>query len=181
MFRPFQTVINPNDNACLLRQRRYGVIEMHEARLVGIHLRPWPKMISLPEVWWLGGWSHSRLQGDRCWLYYNQPWSCPNFLAIPYVVSGRCGSLASLHGATVVLDEIARIKQNDAIVCDVTNSRISDRLFQRWGWQRHVLHSRRCHYIKRFYGEYPDTAAAIARYVAVEQPAAPELAAAIVT
>ena len=181
MYRPFQTVANPTDRACLLRRRRYGVIEMQEGRLVGIHLRPWPKLISLPEVWWLGGWSHSHLQGDRCWLFYNQPWPCPNFLAVPYIVAGRRGSLASLHGATLVLDEIARIKRTDAIVCDVSNSRISDRLLRRWGWERHVPHSRRRHFIKRFYGEYRDTAAALVRYVAGRTTAAPEIASAVPT
>ena len=160
MYPPFQTVTHPDQQAAILRDRRYGVIEMLDGHLAGIHLRPWPKIVSLPEVWWLGGWDHWRLQADRCWVYYNQPLSCPNFLALRYIVSGRQGSLASLHGALEVLDEIARIKCTDAIVCDVSNTRISDRLLRRWGWERHVLHSRRRHHIKRFYGEYPEPAGA---------------------
>ena len=166
MYRPFQTVTDLVRQAEILRVRRYGVIEMSAGRLVGVHLRPWPKMISLPEVWWLGGWSHYRLQGDRCWLYYQQPHSCPDYLALPYVVSGSRGSLASFHGALEVLDEIARIKGSLAIVCDLTNTRISDRLLRRWGWDRHLLHSRRRHCIKRFYGDYPQPAAALARTAA---------------
>jgi hypothetical protein len=173
MFRLFQSVHSLTDEAAVLRDRRYGVIEMSDGRLSGVHLRPWPKIISLPEAWWFGGWNHRRLQGDRCWLYYNQPRSCSNYLALRYIVSGREGSLASFHGGLVVLDEIARIKGTDAIVCDVTNSRISERLLSRWGWQRHVLHSPRRHYIKRFYGEYPDAAADLARYGATERNAAP--------
>jgi hypothetical protein len=47
------------------------------------------------------------------------------------------------------------IKRSDALLCDVLNERISDRLLQRWGWERHVLDSPRRHHIKRFYGEYP--------------------------
>jgi hypothetical protein len=155
MYRPFQTVTNLTEQAAVLRDRRYGVVEMSSGRLVGIHLRPWPKLISLAEVWCFGGSAHHRVRGDRCWLYYNQPLSCPNYLALPYVVSSREGSLASFRGALLVLDEIARIKRTDAIVCDVTNARISNRLMNRWGWERHVLHSPRRHYIKRFYGVYP--------------------------
>ncbi len=163
MYRPFQTVSDFVGQAEALRVRRYGVIEMAEGRLVGVHLRPFPKLISLPEVWWLGGWSHHRLQGDRCWLYYNQPFTSPDYLAMSYVVSGSRGSLASFHGALEVLDEIARIKESHAIVCDVTNSRISDRLLSRWGWDRHFPQSRRRHFIKRFYGDYPQATAARTR------------------
>jgi hypothetical protein len=53
------------------------------------------------------------------------------------------------------LDEIARIKGIDALVCEAWNLRLSDRLLRRCGWERHVLHSRRRHFIKRFYGRYP--------------------------
>jgi len=155
MYRPFQTITDPSEQVGVLRDRRYGVVEMSAGRLIGVHLRPWPKIISLTEIWCVGRWAHRRLSGDRCWLYYNQPLSCSNYLALPYVVSSRDGSLASFHGALVVLDEIARIKQSDAILCDVTNGRISDRLMNRWGWDRHVLDSPRRHYIKRFYGMYP--------------------------
>ena len=55
-----------------------------------------------------------------------------------------------------MLDEIARIKGTDAIVAELSNLRISDRLARRWGWEPHVPSSRRRHYIKRFYGSYPE-------------------------
>jgi hypothetical protein len=168
MYPPFQTVNDLSGQRAVLRHRRYGVIEMHQGRLVGIHLRPWPKVISLPGVWWLGGWSHRRLREDRCWLYYNQPLRCPNYLALRYVVAGAAGTLASFHGGLVILDEIARIKAIDAIVCDASNSRLSDRLARRWGWERHLPDSRRRHFIKRFYGQYPDLAGQLPGYVAQE-------------
>jgi len=156
----FETVTDLKRQAHVLRRRRYGVVEIHDGRFVGVHLRPWPKAISLPEVWCLGGRYHARAAGDRCWLYYNQPCRFPNFLALPYVVSSRGATLATFHGSLVVLDEIARVKQSDAILCDVTNARISVRLLARWGWEAHVPHSRRRHVIKRFYGQYcdPETA-----------------------
>jgi hypothetical protein len=141
-------------DAELLRRRRYGVIEIRAGNLERIVLPPWPKIVSLPEVWWLGGGEHAHGAGDRCRLYYNQPWSCPNFLALKYVVSSYQASFATVRRAAQVLDEIARLKRTDAIVCEASNLRISARLLARWGWERHCPGSRRRHYIKRFYGVY---------------------------
>jgi len=44
-----------------------------------------------------------------------------------------------------VLDEIARIKGADALLCEVANFRISDRLMTRWGWTPHQVHRLRHH------------------------------------
>ena len=79
----------------------------------------------------------------------------PNYLALKYVVSHRETTLASFRGALRVLDEIARLKGVDALVCEASNPRISARLLRRWGWERHLPRSRRRHYIKRFYGQFP--------------------------
>jgi hypothetical protein len=143
------------NNAAEVRLRRYGVIEIVAGRLERITFRAWPKLISLPEVWWLGGRYHACQDDDRCWLYYNQPRRCPNYLALKYVVSSHRATFATIHRAALVLDEVARLKQSDAIVCEASNLRISDRLLERWGWERHCLDSPRRHYIKRFYGSYP--------------------------
>lgn len=151
----FREVSDLRQAAAAVRRARCGRIAMADQRFVSVQLRPWPKLVSLPEVWW-GRRFHQRHPGDNCWLYYHQPWRLPNFLALTYVVSGGDATLGTFHGALVILDEIARLKQSDAIVCDVTNRRISDRLLSRWGWEPHVLHSRRRHFIKRFYGVYPE-------------------------
>lgn len=156
----FQTVPDLRVQTDVLRRRRFGVIEIADERLVGIHLRPWPKTISLAEIWWLGGRSHRRRRANRCLLYYNQPWGFPNFLTLKYVISNRGTTLRTFRGALVVLDEIARIKRSDAALCEASNLRISDRLLRRWGWERHVLDSPHRHYIKRFYGDYPPPQAA---------------------
>ena len=142
-------------DAELLRQAPYGMLEIADGQLRRIVLRRWPKLISLPEVWWLGGRYHERSAGDCCRLYYNQPRGCPNYLALKYVVSSRAATFASFRRALAVLDEIAWLKQTDAIVCEAYNLRLSDRLAARWGWERHCLTSRRRHFIKRFYGHYP--------------------------
>lgn len=148
-------------DADLVRHRRYGVIEIEDGQLRTVIFRPWPKLISLPEVWWQGGSYHDRHGGDRCRLYFNQPRHCPNFLALMYVVSTHGASFASFRRATQVLDQIAAIKRSDAIVCEASNLRISERLLARWGWERHLPDSPRRHYIKRFYGQYAEANARV--------------------
>ncbi len=119
----------------MLARAHYGVIEMIDGRLAAIHLRPWPKIISSLEIAWLGQRWHQRRRGDRCLIYYNQPRRYPNFLVLKYTVSQRGTTLATFQRGLAVLDEIARLKRSDAILCDVCNLRISDRLLARWGWQ----------------------------------------------
>jgi hypothetical protein len=138
-----------------LRRRRYGVIEIADGELVAVHLRPWPKLVTLDGVWRTPEELARGEAGDRCLLYYNQPRRLRNFLALRYIVSTPKTSFRTSRRALVVLDEIARIKRTDAIVCEVWNRRISDRLLRREGWERHLPHSRRRHYIRRFYGSYP--------------------------
>jgi hypothetical protein len=149
----FETVTDLVAQADILRRRPYGVIEMIEGRLHRVVLRPFPKFATLAQVLW-GQWSHDRFGGDRCWLNYNQPRRCSKFLSLKYVVSGKSTSLQSFRGATLVLDEIARLKGTDAIVCDAANLRISDRLLARWGWEPHFPSRWHRHFIKRFYGTY---------------------------
>ncbi len=156
----FQTITCLSKDAAVLRTRRYGVIEMLDGKLAGVHLRPWPKLISAAEIWLFDNRYHSRTPGDRCLLYYNEPLSCPGYMTLKYVVSSFGARLKTFRGALVVLDEIARIKQINATVCEAWNTRITERLLTRWGWERHVLQSRHRHYIKRFYGDYPAPAEA---------------------
>lgn len=159
----FQTITDLREGDDALRRRRYGVVEMRDGHLQSIQLRPWPKLISLPEALWLGSVHHRWLTGDRCWLYYDQPLWHRNFLAVKYVLSSRDCTFATLKAAMIVLEEIARLKRTDAALADVSSAKISDRLLAREGWQRHCQPSFRRHYIKRFYGEYakPDAAWAV--------------------
>lgn len=157
MWLPFQSVVSLRDSAELLRDRAYGVIEMVDEQLHGVHLRPWPKVISVAEVWWHARRYHRKAAGNRCLLYYNQPWGFRSFLTLKYVVSSRQTTLKTFRGALLVLDEIARLKRSDAALCEATNLRISDRLLKRWGWEPHVPDSPRRHFIKRFYGKYPSS------------------------
>ena len=63
--------------------------------------------------------------------------------------------MATLRLGLAVLDEIARLKQSDALLCQVSNWRISAELLGRAGWVRHCPSRWHRHYIKRFYGVYP--------------------------
>lgn len=140
--------------ADVLRRRRYGVIDMRSGRFHRIVLRPFPKLVSWPDQTVLGAWQHRHRRGDRCLVFYNQPRRSNNFLALKYVISYRDATLATFRGALAVLDDIARIKRSDAIVCDAANLRISDRLAARWGWEPHCPSRWHRNFIKRFYGEY---------------------------
>ena len=138
-----------------IRARRYGVIETIGGELRSIRLRPWPKLVSLPEVWPLGSRYHSHGDADRCLLYYNQPRQMPNFLALRYVVSTSGTSYKTFRAALTALDAVAELKRTDAIVCDAGNMRLSDRLMARLGWQPHKPQPWHRNYIRRFYGAYP--------------------------
>ena len=136
--------------------RAYGIIVVKNGEFSCIKFKPWPKIISSLEVGILGTRTHSSgVQQDRCLLYYNQPFFHKRYLALKYVVSNRGTSFRSFRLATRVLDEVARIKQSNAIVCEVTNPSISNRLLKRWGWEKHLNDHPSRNFIKRFYGEYP--------------------------
>jgi hypothetical protein len=158
MFPLFDTITDLSSGAETLRRRRYGVIEFAEGRFRGVCLRPFPKIVSAPGIMLFGNGFHRHFSSDRLWLYYNQPWQCSNFLVLKYVVSGRRSCYASLVRSLDVLDEIARLKRSDALLCDVGNWRIGTRMLARSGWEPHCPSRWHRHYIKRFYGEYPPRA-----------------------
>jgi hypothetical protein len=137
-----------------VRERRYGVIETAGGALVAVHLRPWPKLFSLRELWPVVPRYHASGAKDRCFLYYNQPLFQPTFLALRYVVSTSGTSYRTFRAALRVLDAIAELKRIDAIVCDAANARISDRLLARLGWEPHKPQRWHRNYIRRFYGDY---------------------------
>ena len=112
-------------------------IETIGGRLTAIRLRPWPKLLALPELIPLDPRYHAAGAADRCLLYYNQPRRMPNYLALKYIVSTSGTSYATFRAALHVLDAVAAVKEIDAIVCDAANVRLSDRLMRRFGWEPH--------------------------------------------
>jgi len=155
----FETVTDLRAGAEILRTRAYGVIEAVEGRFRRVRLRPFPKLVSAPQILLWGGWYHRNWPGDRCLLYYNQPRRFRNFLALRYVVSTRRTALGTLNRVLETLDEIARLKGTDAVLCDVASLRITSRIMSRWGWEPHCQSRWHKHHIKRFYGDYPPPAA----------------------
>jgi hypothetical protein len=155
---PFETVTDLKEGSGILRRRSYGVIEMVEGRFRRIVLRPFPKIVTAPGIALIGNWRHEHRRGDCLRLFYNQPRQFRNFLVLKYVESTRNTSMASLTRALGILDEIARLKGSDALLCDVSNWRVTDKLIGRWGWAPHCPSRFHRHYIKRFYGSYPTLA-----------------------
>lgn len=168
----------------LIRQRSAGQIVIAHGNLVAVFGRWWPYLGSqlraawdrrnrLATIKYSGGHSaHSQpandpsivgsnsvngFESDRCELFFHTPWSARQFLTLSYIHSNPRTSIASVYAAMLVLDEIARIKGSLAIVTNVTNDKVSDRLLKRWGWDRHCLNWNGRHFIKRFYGEYANT------------------------
>ncbi len=155
----FETVTDLQGGADVLRRRTHGVIEVAEGRLRRVVLRPFPKLISVPEILLLGGWCHAHRPGDRCRLYYDQPHRFRNFLVLKYLVSAKGTSYKTVRRAMETLDEIAYLKRSDALLADVANFRITARMMARQGWVPHCPSWWHRHYIKRFYGEYPGRSA----------------------
>jgi hypothetical protein len=151
----FDTVTDLAAGSDLLRRRHYGMIEVAQGRLRRVAIRPFPKLVSAPGILLIGGWRHQHQTGDRIRLYYNQPRRFSNFLVLKYAESARDTSMATLTRALAVLDEIARLKHSDALLCDVANARITTKLLGRWGWEPHCPSWFHRHHIKRFYGDYP--------------------------
>ena len=151
----FETVTDLVAGADTLRRRRYGVIVAEHGKLTAIHLRPFPTLVSAADLAVLGGWQRRLKRENCCWLYYNQPRGHSNFLALKYMLSGRRTTLTTARAALLGLEAVARLKRTDAVLCDVTNSRITDRMLAREGWEPHAPSRWHRNYIKRFYGSYP--------------------------
>ena len=158
MWPRYETITDLRAPADSLRSRRYGVIEAAGGRFRRIVLRPFPALISGIHPVLLGGWHHRYREGDRCLLYFDQPRRFRNFLAVKYVVSSRGTSLATCRSVSEALDEVARIKGVDALLCELSNRRIAGSMVRRWGWEPHKPSLWHRHYIKRFYGIYPPQA-----------------------
>ncbi len=146
----FETVTDLSFDVDLVRRRRYGMIETAAGEFERLVWRPFPKIATAWGTHLVGRWEHRLRRGNRCRLYFNQPRSCPNFLALRYVVTTRDADYATFRAALEVLDEIARVKDSDALLCDAANLRLSDRFLARLGWVPHAPMPGHRNFIKRF-------------------------------
>lgn len=126
---------------------RYGVIVVRNDSEYAIHRRIFPKIPSRLEAWIDARW---RRLPDNCWqLYYNAPYRCPGFLVLAYVCAGGNTSVASLRTGMAVLDEVARMKGLQSIVCETTNPKLTSRVMKYFGYIQHAHQLKGLHYIKR--------------------------------
>jgi hypothetical protein len=156
-----------------LREGACGLIDVAYERLVGVSIRPFARRPSRIEALLWGRFAHRWRQGNRCWLYYRQPRRFPRYLVLDYLISTRGTKLATVRGSLVLLEEIARLKGTDALLCDVATARISHRLLAREGWAPHAPSRWHRNYIKRFYGEYPGDDELLSRLLASDQGTRP--------
>ena len=133
-----------------IASRRYGVIQVRSGTKTTLRFRSFPKVVSIWHVLWGRVWTHDRRSGDCCELYYDAPSHCPDFVVIKWMLSHRNTTFHTTRTAMKTLDEIARIRQARAIVFHASNDRITDRVMERFGYERHAMHLRGRHYIKRF-------------------------------
>jgi hypothetical protein len=152
----YETVTDIAAQADVVQRRRFGVIEAVDGEFRRLIFRPWPKWISLPEVLFLAPWIRRSRRRDCCLLYFDQSWRQPNYLSVKYLLTYEGTSYASVVTARRALDEVARVKRSDALVCQISNKRLNGRIMKRWGWEP-LNDSPRCTlYVRRFYGEYPE-------------------------
>ena len=119
---PVEVILDFASEQEKLHARRHGVIETVGGKVHAIHLRPWPKLVALPELLPLGPRYHAHGDADRCLLYFNQPRRMPSFLSLKYIVSTSGTTYRTFRGGVVALDAIAELKRIDAIVCDAANA-----------------------------------------------------------
>lgn len=144
-----------DEQADLLHDVRYGMIEAIDGRFSRLVVRSFPKLTSWPDVLLFGRLHHRHCPGNRCRLYFSRPRRFPNFLSISYIVSSRGTTYQTFLATARMLDQVAKRKGIDAMLCHVVNDSLSDRIMERSGWERHCRHRWGRHFIKRFYGEYP--------------------------
>ncbi len=145
----FAAVTDLEADADRLRRRASGVIETACGRLERVVLRPYPKIVtSIGSRLW-GGLEHRLRRGNRCRLYFNHARRFPQFLALRYVVTTRDAEYATFYTALATLDEIARLRGIDALLCDAANLRLSDRFLARLGWAPHAPMPGHRNFIKR--------------------------------
>lgn len=159
MFSLSRTITDLAAGRDVVSAARYGVIEARAGRVVAIHLRAWPTLLTLRDLWPVGDRFHARGPADRCLLYYNQPRRAPRYLALKYIVSTAGTPYRTFTAALDALDAVAALKGVDALVCDAANSRLSDRFMKRRGWAPHAPMPWRRNFIRRFYGQFPTAAA----------------------
>ena len=130
-----------------LQAIRYAEVVLRKGHFVAIYPRWWPRIASHWDAW---KDSYLRpLNREECRVYYSFPMGSPDYMAINYVVAGPSTSYSTLMRAMMTINTIATSRNASGIVCQATNSRLTERLMSRWGFEKHALSLGDDHYIKR--------------------------------
>ena len=130
-----------------LRSWRYGEIEIANGQLTSIYPRWWPRLGSRWESYW--DRYNRKLPTDFCVAYYAFPRSAPGYMSLLYARSGPSTQYKTIYRAVFTLEQIAKLRNSNAIVCEMISERGTERLMNRWGYVRHALSLGDNHYIKR--------------------------------
>jgi hypothetical protein len=141
------SVASIHGNQDRIRSWRYGEVELSNGEIVAIYSRWWPRFGSQWEAWQDS--YHRTLPANSCRAYYAFPHSAPGFMSVLYARSGPGTQYRTISRAASAMDEIARIRGAQAIVCQVVSERGTERLMKRWGYVRHAFSLGDNHYIKR--------------------------------
>ena len=140
-------VYSVEENAEKVSSWRYGEIELANGRLNAIYPRWWPRMGSL----WESRWDnfYRTMPADHCIAYYAFPHSAPGYMSVLYARSGPNTQYKTVYSAVSTMDQIAKLRNSNAIVCQMVSQRGTERLMNRWGYVRHATSLGDNHYIKR--------------------------------
>jgi hypothetical protein len=126
---------------------RWGVIEVDGEISATVRNRRLPSLPSLWDQWLDTRWR--RLPENRVRIYFNHSRSSPDFLVLAYAQAGPNTRPGTLRKALSILERIAKQKQLQAIVCHATHVKLSDRVMRYFGYERHAMHLRGKHFIRR--------------------------------
>lgn len=135
------------ENENYVTRWRYGTVALRHGEVVTIQARWWPRWGTL----W-GAMSDRvirTLPEDECRFYYSFPRSAPGYMSLLYVHAGEKTSYKTFHQGILAIDTIAQLKHARAIVCQVTNDRLTTRMMTRWGYCQHAENLGPNHYIRR--------------------------------
>lgn len=140
-------VTDLNLSADLVRSARYGEYSVLADQSFELYFRWWPRLASRWDV--MRDAYLRSLPTSECRVYYSFPIRCPDYMTINYVHSGKGTQYKTVRQAIVIANEIAQLKKAAAIVCQITNERITQRMMNRWGFVQHAQTLGNNHFIKR--------------------------------
>lgn len=112
-----------------------------------IQKRLWPRIASSFDVFWDEKVSSG--EPNSCRVFLSFPKRAPGYLTVNYLCTGPNTEYRILARATKIVDQIAIVRNCQAIVCQVISQRISERLLQRWGYVPHAQSLGNGHFIRR--------------------------------